>query len=168
MDKNKVIKKSFPLTKEDMTRINTAETFHDLVVAGLMILNRMDSPIIQVCGPISTGGTGSVSKNLKIFSFAINFLEEKGFSVFNQLPFEKTFDKIMRNYKITGYDTPILEEFYKPIFESGKIKEIYFIPGWEQSTGAKWEYSYAKKLGIKTILMPNRWHKEYSAQTPKS
>ena len=39
-------------------------------------------------------------------------------------------DKNNENYKTSGYDTPILEEFYGPIFESGKIKIfIFFLAG---------------------------------------
>ena len=121
----------------------------------------MNGPIAQVCGPISTGGNGSAEKNLDILAKAIKFLTKKGISVFNQLPFERTFDKIMRDYKTSGYDTPILEEFYGPIFESGKIKNVYFLPGWRKSVGARWEYNYAKKLGIKTIFLPKNWIKNY-------
>jgi len=142
---------AFMPTKKELLTIKNAETFNELVSIGITILNRMNQPIAQVCGPISTGGTGSVKKNLDIFSDMIKLLNKKGINVFNQLPFERTFDKIMRNYKIIGYDSPILEEFYKPIFKSGKIKKIYLLPGWKKSVGTRWEYNFAKKLKIEIV-----------------
>lgn len=151
---------NFYLTKTDIKDIENAKTFYELVVIGHRILNRMQGLVAQVCGPISTGGNGSVEKNLKILAKAIEFLIQKRINIFNQLPFEGAFDRIMINYKTIGYDTPILEEFYGPIFESGKIKRVYFLPGWKKSVGAKWEYNYAKKLGIKTIIFPEDWFKE--------
>ncbi|MDP3014937.1 MAG: DUF4406 domain-containing protein [bacterium] len=153
--------KNFYLTKTEIQKIKKSKTFYELVIIGRGILYRMSDPISQVCGPISTGGNGSVEENLGTLAKAIKFLTEKEISVFNQLPFEKTFDKIMRNYKTSSYDTPILEEFYGPVFESGKIKNVYFLPGWRKSVGARWEYNYAKKLGIKTIFLPKNWIKNY-------
>lgn len=154
--------KNFYLTQQDAEDIKKAKTFYELVIIGHRILNRMKEPIAQVCGPISTGGNGSVDENLNVFAKAIKFLNQKGVNVFNQLPFERAFDKIMKNYKTSGYDTPILEEFYGPLFESNKIKQVYFLPGWRKSIGAKWEYSYAKKLGIKIIIFPDDWMRKYN------
>lgn len=143
----------FILTEADKKDINHAKTFRELVIIGLRLISRMKQPVVQVCGPISTGGSGSVKDNLKSLSKTIRRLSNDGLSVFNQLPFERAFNRIMKNYKTNGYDTPILKEFYKPIFDSGKIKRIYLLPGWQRSVGSKWEYNYAKKLGIKTILL---------------
>lgn len=153
--------KNFYLTKTDARNIKNAKTFYELVSVGYRILNRMKGPAAQVCGPIFTGSNGSVEENLNIFAKSIEILSKKGICIFNQLPFERTFDKIMRAYKTSGYDTPILEEFYGPIFDSDKIKKIYFLPGWRKSIGARWEYNYAKKLGIKTIILPENWMKIY-------
>lgn len=52
---------------------------------------------------------------------------------------------------------PILDEFYKPIFEKGYIQEVYFIPGWEYSFGARWELEECKRLGIKIEYLPENW-----------
>ena len=139
----------FYLTENNKNDIRNARSFYELVVIADDVLTHMKQPIIQVCGPISTGGKGSVKENMLFMAEVINELTNRGLNVFNQLPFERAFDRIMRTYKISGYDTPILEEFYGPIFESGKIKEIYLLPGWEKSIGARWEHNYAKKMGIK-------------------
>lgn len=46
---------------------------------------------------------------------------------------------------------PILEEFYLPIFSSGRIKEAWFIPGWRTSTGARWEREKLTAFGVQTV-----------------
>lgn len=152
--------KNFYLTQADMKDIEKSETFYELVTVGNRVLNRMGEPIAQVCGPISTGGNSSVKENLETLANTTELLTKNGINVFNQLQFERAFDRIMRNYKTSGYDTPILKEFYGPIFESGRIKIIYLLPGWKDSVGARWEYNYAKKLGIKTIILSDNWIKD--------
>ncbi len=154
----------FYLTKKEAEDINKAETFYELVNIAYKALDRMNNPIIQVCGPISTGGSSSVKENIKNLSRAIDVLTKKDFNVFNQLFFEDAFDRIMNKYEVKSYDKPILNEFYGPIFKSGKIKELYFIPGWQDSVGAKWEYNYAKKVGIKRIILKNKWEDGFSSE----
>jgi len=151
------MKKNFYLTKKEVEKIKNAGSFHELVVVARTVLNRMDDPVAQVCGPISTGNKNTVKKNLDILNEAIEILTQKGVIVFNQLPFERAFDRIMNKYEVKDYDTPILYEFYGPIFELKKIKKAYFIPGWRNSIGAKWEYRHARKVGIKTILLDKDW-----------
>ena len=111
----------------------------------------MPKPVSLVSGPISTGGAGSLEKNLELFAEAIAHLEMHGENVFDQLPFENKITEFSKDYK--GYYMPILEDFFLPLFKSGKIAKIWFMPGWETSTGAKWEYEQAEKLGIKKVLI---------------
>jgi hypothetical protein len=47
-----------------------------------------------------------------------------------------------------SYPMPILEEFYLPLYQSGRIKKFFFVSGWESSFGATWEHDRAKELGI--------------------
>ena len=133
-------------TEKHYQALHKAKTFPELLVIAYEILDSISVPVGLVSGPISTGGLGSIAENLKVFEEAITTLENKGEHVFNQLPFEDKFLEMSQSYK--GYFTPILEEFFLPIFKSGKIAKIWFMPGWKTSTGAKWEYEQADKLGI--------------------
>lgn len=39
-------------------------------------------------------------------------------------------------------------EFWNKIFCSGKLTDVYFTPGWEKSSGARWEHEKAEELGL--------------------
>jgi hypothetical protein len=111
----------------------------------------MPQPVVLLSGPISSGGRGSLNANLKVFEDAIITFMRKGHSVFNQLPFEPKLLELSKDYK--EYCTPILDDIFLPILKSGLIKKMFFIPGWESSVGAKWEYNVCEKLGIERVLV---------------
>jgi hypothetical protein len=47
--------------------------------------------------------------------------------------------RIIELTKETGYCLAILDDFYLPIFQSGRISTAYFLPLWPTSFGARWE-----------------------------
>ena len=140
-------------TKEDFNRMDSAVTYRDLYAIAVVVLERMPRPRVQMCGPISTGGAGSVEKNLKRFEIAIEKLLEKEIVVFDQLHFEMSIRKIRQLNNKEGYDMNLLEDFYLPIFENKLIDVLYFLPDWKSSTGAKWEHEQAQRLGFKVIYL---------------
>lgn len=135
--------------------LEKVKTFKEMLKIAFDILESMPKPITQVCGPISTGGKGSIEENLKMFPKAAEWLSRKGYNVFSQTPFESPIERVKHNY--SGYPYALLEEFYQPIFESKMINTFAFLPGWQLSTGAKWEHEQAEKLGIKILYLPEDW-----------
>src|SRR3989344_9432065 len=75
-------------------------------------------------------------------------------NLFRQLPFQGVMIRLGTSWKGQGYCMPLLTEFYQPVFESGYIKTVHFIPGWEKSFGAKWEHEQCGRLGIERIYLP--------------
>lgn len=154
-----------------LTRVENATEFSQLTPVALEILDSMPKPIIQVCGPITTGGIfGSVDLNTEYFSLSIAFFELMGINVFNQIPFEDALHrmvKIWRGNGNIGYCTPILEDFYGPIFESRKISSFYFLPAWETSFGARWEHEQGGKLGIQIVHLEENWVISYMRDIAK-
>lgn len=139
-------------TPFDFFDLRNSTTFEALFVVAYSVLLRMPQPISMVCGPISSGGLGSKEKNLEVFRKTIKTLSDKGIIVFSQMPFEEPMWKIQKTpYYRGGCHT--LEGFYLPIFESGFIKRLYFIRGWESSLGATWEHAQAKRLGIEIVYL---------------
>jgi len=140
--------------KQDFDKLDDAKTFADVGDVAVGVLKRLPNMLGQVCGPISTGGYGSIDKNLKAFTGTISKLISEENSLFVQIPLE---DAIFRIKSTMGdkYDPlELLEKIYAPIFNSKKISKLFFIFGWESSFGARWEHDFAKKAGIQIIYLP--------------
>jgi hypothetical protein len=142
-------------------KFHTAESFEDLADIAVDILREMDKsgkPIVQICGPISTGGLGSLEKNLTRFEKSIETAIKNGLQVFNQAPFEEAIRRISVKYpKTDGYCLAILDVFYKKVFESGYIKTALFLPDWQSSKGATWERELVSGLGLQVQEYPLEW-----------
>jgi hypothetical protein len=123
-----------------------APNFTSLSLVALDILKDMPRPTVQVCGSLSSGGK-SMEENMKIFQQAIEHLCWN-YYVFNQLPFETKMQRMIGNRIIKSYPWDLMNEFYLPIFKSGRIEILFFLRGWEKSTGANWEHEQAKLLKI--------------------
>ena len=140
--------------------LHKAKGFSDLLPIALTVIDRMPDPVAMVSGPVSTGGKDSIEANLHLLSAAISLLYDKGISVFDQTPFDDIMQDMKQSWNKKGYCMPLLEDFYKPILESGKIQTVYFLPGWKSSFGAKWEYKQCQKLGIEALSFPQEWLNE--------
>jgi len=112
----------------------------------LVAVSKMPKPVILFSGPISTGGFGSVADNIECLLSFISESSKRGISVFNQIVYEKRLDCILKDHK--DYDYPLLNYFYKPILESGKINGLVFLPLWQSSIGSTWEHNFATSIGI--------------------
>ncbi len=98
-------------------------------------LKDLPQPIVRVCGPLTTGGLG-YEENAKRLSRAEEILSERGESVFR-------FGDSEAHIQGKGYEySAIMEEFHKPILESGLISKAYFLPNWKESKGATWEHDF--------------------------
>jgi hypothetical protein len=114
----------------------------------------MPKPITQLCGPISTGGLGSIEANLKNFNDTIIRLQNQGLNVFNQMPFQQPMHRLKEKLTKEGkYSNNILTDFYYPLFKSGVISSFHFLSDWQTSFGATKEHEKAKEFGIKIIYL---------------
>mgnify|MGYP001559486581 FL=1 len=130
-------------------RSNAGKYENDLKQAAgdaLSDILKMPGPVILFSGPISTGGFGSVADNIECLLSFISESSKKGISVFNQIVYERRLDCILKDHK--DYDYPLLNYFYKPILESGKINGLVFLPLWHSSIGSTWEHNFAVSIEI--------------------
>lgn len=122
-----------------------AETFEKLAAIARAELAKFSGDAEIVCGPITTGGRGSIEKNLEVFEAVIGRMLRKGRPLFNQMPYETQLFALRRvwrpqeSWMARSWYEPVLEEFYLPLFTAGRIKRAWFIPGWKSSKGAQWE-----------------------------
>jgi len=122
--------------KRDIEETAQAETYADLYIIARRILSRIPHPIVQLCGPISSGGAGSIEENLKRFDATITKLQSDGLSIFNQVPFEHPMQRLKEKEGVS-WSMRLLEEFYLPIFENALVDELHFLPDWQSSKGAR-------------------------------
>lgn len=135
---------------EDLEKI---QSFSEMFSIAQDILSRMPERLGQVCGPITTGGYGSKEENLKFLSKSINNLQDQGIDIFDQMPFEETVHRLFEDGALQQTHADILNNFYLPLFSSGKITTLYFVQGWESSKGACWEHDKAKELGLSIVYL---------------
>ena len=81
-------------TTKDHADLALAATFPELLGIALSLLHRMPEGASMVCGPISTGGRGSINANLEVFRLAIDTLAARGENVFSQMLFEDAMQRI--------------------------------------------------------------------------
>jgi len=70
----------------------------------------------------------------------------RGENIFTQIPFERPMQRIKGG---DGNDEGILlEAFYRPVFASGRVVRLCFMPDWRTSRGTQWELARAFELGL--------------------
>lgn len=143
--------------RQQLRKVNS---FAECAQLAIEIIGKMPYPekICQVCGPISTG-QNSFDQNIYNFAAAINYFSIENFNstgliAFDQLPFELIIHRICQMNNYQGYP-PVIEELYRPIFESGLVKNYIFLYGWQASVGATKEHNIITKLKEKTPI--NYW-----------
>lgn len=134
---------------KDIVLLDNVKTIKDMYDIATRVISRMEKPVIQVCGPITSGGKWDIGLNLNILNNKILELQENGLNVFDQLVFEEATFKLRDELSKDKYFMDIFTYFYLPLFSNGYINELYFLPGWDESRGATWENEQAKKLGLK-------------------
>jgi hypothetical protein len=135
-------------TPNDHAEIATADTYEALRDIALHVLHAMPARVSMVCGPISTGGLGSLEKNLSRFNHAISLLVSCNVNVFTQMPFEEAIRQIRGSGLPYENGLSLLETFYLPIFSSGRVARLCFLPDWESSLGTTWEHERGKELRL--------------------
>ncbi len=106
--------------------VSTYAEMYDVV---RKVIAGMPAPRGQVCGPISTGGAGLVEANLVCLGEAVTRLTEMGYTIFSQEPLQKHFGRIKKlqtDTEFGQYNTALLDDLYRPLFESGEIHTLYF------------------------------------------
>lgn len=146
-----------PHQRERLDAVDSLDAAGVLAVEILEGMKAAEQPIIQVCGPMSTGGLGSLKENMARFARAVHFLQDRGFCVFNQIPFQSVIIRVTDHHDGGPYRMDILEVFYRKIFECGHVSAALFLPGWESSRGATWERQFVVACGIRARDFPRRW-----------
>lgn len=148
-------------TDVEREALKSASSLEEIAEIAISVLLRMKSnghrQVVQICGPMSTGGLGSTKLNMERFRLAVKRAAAQGLIVFDQLPFQEAIIRITEYREGGEYCTAILEVLYRRIFESGHVDKAFFLPGWQGSVGASWERKHLTKLGIPIEEYPMKW-----------
>ncbi len=139
------------LTSEELQILESIRTFDELAELAIQTLERMKqehSKIVQICGPMSTGGCGDFERNMHRFNRSIEIAVSHGVAVFNQILFQTAMIRICEWKEGDPYPTDLLDVFYRRVLSSGHITKGLFLPDWESSTGARWEWNFLSERGI--------------------
>lgn len=97
---------------------------------------------VMVSGALGVG-TDDFDHNLSVMKEMITELETDGHQVFDQTPYLDIYhDDAPRDY------AKKFEIFYKGVIQSGLIRKLYILPGFEQSPGVLSEINYAEEKAV--------------------
>lgn len=154
---------------EDIAALAAVTTYAELAKIGIGVLRGMHdryasrgATIVQVCGPMSSGGFGDLDVNMRVFGAAIDILDQAAHGgqdnpeivVFDQIPCQGAIVAISGFTPGSPYDGRILTDFYGPLFRAGYVKRAIFLPNWQSSRGAKWERGVLAEIGIEIAEYP--------------
>ncbi len=127
----------------------------DAVKAAFIIAEKVIKPhtdLVLFSNTISGRNEQDRVKNLKKFNQAIVDLSGKNFNVFNQLVLESLFGKV-HFFHIKGEDNDkvFMDNFFRPLLESGKFAALVQGDNWQASKNAVDEYKIAKECNIEII-----------------
>ena len=108
-------------------------------------------PVVRVCGPLTADGPAGYERNAARLLQAEEVLKQKGYTVWDFTPSEL----VIQKYDFKHDD--IVECFHKPVLQSGLIKVAFFLPRWEQSSGARREHELCEELGVTIKDFPKCW-----------
>lgn len=153
---------------EDHLAARDAPSFRALGAVLYRILLRMPHgpghTIHQICGPITSGGLRDVEKNSLLMRHAVAYLRLKGHLVLDQTPLRPHVSRLYERWKHSvpgkSYCWEILHEIYLPIIKTGFVRTFHFLPGWEGSLGARWEYQTVLARGYEARAFPHHVYKQ--------
>lgn len=154
------------LTKEEFAglsvdilhQIGGARDYRSLANIAIRVIADLKSPVVKVSGPITTGGFGNPTRNLRRFGEAIRYLADQGFSVFDDRPFEDRL--VVIHAVVRDGRCHEIEEFRGGILMPHLISEVRLLPGWQDSVGSKAEEELAHARGIRRVY-PEQWCPEF-------
>lgn len=151
------------LLEDELAFIKTMPPYTQMAHVAMASLLRLPEDVLrlEICGPISSGGKGSIEANLSEFHDVITAFDDLGYAVFDQMPYEHIIQEMKaKDTETIGIDNAkikLLEEFYRPIFASKAINTFVFMPDWHSSHGARWENERGKEYSIPRLELRELW-----------
>jgi hypothetical protein len=149
------------LNASEVKAVAKASTMEELAEVAIRFLRRISKKgheVIEICGPMTTGGLGDFNANMKRYNHAIKMAVQSGYVVFDLPFFQPAIVRIL-DFKEgqPNYNWEILHVFLRKVFESRYIVKGFFLPDWQSSIGASWEREEFERLKIPIEECPSTW-----------
>jgi hypothetical protein len=141
------------ITGVELAYLATTRTVGEVVEIALTVLQRMPQPVRWVAGPI-TSGERTPEENRKRLHRTILRYKEGGAVAFNYLPLQRRVMQILSRAKSANAQERLRDEFYAPIFKSGKIAELRIMPDSGASLNVHWMWGFARASDIPIRFIP--------------
>ena len=131
-----------------------SETLGTFAAREIERLRELPQPIVRVSGPLTCDGPEGYAANTARLAQAEAQLAASGETVYR-------FGDAEAEIQDRGYaHADIMEHFHSPVLASGCIAAAYFLPRWEESTGARIERELCAQHGIAIREFPEAWFDE--------
>jgi len=146
--------------------IEAATSFSASAEIAKQVLNTIPLPpgCIGVCDPISNKKANSLpamSHPFSLFNHTTQLFIDAGYPVFDERPFLSKLASLKETWFIKHsnehFCKPLIEEFYLPLLETGRVTHLVLLPEWIAQYVSYWEEGYAATHKIKTIQLPDGW-----------
>lgn len=122
----------------------------DLAANAITRLQSLPLAAVKVSGYLMNGRSEDETNRQHLLSVQKRLMQD-GHVVFDCL----NDDPQIRELGLAwGYE---VEEYHRPILQSGLIKTIFFMPEWERSNIARAEHLYGNELGLEIKYVPEEW-----------
>jgi hypothetical protein len=115
----------------------------------------------MLCGPILNGEHHEREMHIQTFNRVTDFLCEINVPLFNQAPLRPVFFDLIEKWKSEHvselFCEEFLESFYGSILKFPGLKGLIFLPDWERSMYARWQYDRALRLQKAIITWNPTW-----------
>lgn len=123
----------------------------NLAARELAVIAILPPPVMRVCGPLTCDGPERYERNATRLAQAEIILSKKGNTVWSFVASEA--DIVGKHF---NHDH-IVTYFHTPILRSGLIAATYFLPRWQESSGARREHELALQNNIEIRDFPEEW-----------
>lgn len=145
------------MLEEDLARCRTLEEVQTQAQETFQYFHDNGDKIVYVAGPISADGEEHIQTNIEALIEARGKLVQELGRSCRIWSFTAPFVFTPEVYANLGIFDFVPEEresrmqaFWDELILSGSVDGIYFVPGWERSTGARRERATAEAAGIPT------------------
>lgn len=112
-----------------------------------------------VAGIVTSDGPAKINENVRrLEAYTEQIRSEEGYPVFSST--DVFSEPLFVRINARELPNQAWLDFWRDVFGSGHVTDIFMTPRWEQSTGARDEYETAKRLNLTIHLVEGKPKKE--------